>query len=363
MYKTTLHNLSSKNRNPSLDFLRGCAIILVLFAHRDFIHPIKIIGWIGVDLFFVLSGFLIGNILFKEYKLYGSINIKRFLFRRALKIYPLFYLMIILTILGYQLVNFFVPKLYIKTIGIHLFYHNFLAEVFFLQNYFKGLHIHTWSLALEEHYYIFISILLFLLITILKRTDKILTIIIILIFIISIGRIISLLYSNETNITATHLRIDGLLIGTLLSYLYNFNNELFHKLNVPSIFIFGLPISIYTILEAGQHSFIVEAFILNLLYLSFSILIVHLLIKDYSLFKTNIIFRLISKIGLYSYSIYLFHNLINFYSYSILRRVIHIHMDEWFYFLTYSLMSIIVGYLISISIEKKILVFRDTFFK
>jgi peptidoglycan/LPS O-acetylase OafA/YrhL len=49
-------------------------------------------GWIGVDLFFVLSGFLISGLLFNEYKARSSISFKRFFIRRGLKIYPAFYL-------------------------------------------------------------------------------------------------------------------------------------------------------------------------------------------------------------------------------------------------------------------------------
>ena len=53
-----------------LDFLRGLAVILVLFRHHIFINNTHNAGWIGVDLFFVLSGFLVSGILFREYVQY-----------------------------------------------------------------------------------------------------------------------------------------------------------------------------------------------------------------------------------------------------------------------------------------------------
>jgi peptidoglycan/LPS O-acetylase OafA/YrhL len=84
-------------RQKSLDFLRGI-VILVLFRHSNVVEILTQIGWIGVDLFFVLSGFLVSGLLFKEYITYGSINAKLFFIRRGLKIYPLFYFAILLTV-------------------------------------------------------------------------------------------------------------------------------------------------------------------------------------------------------------------------------------------------------------------------
>jgi len=80
-------------RLSQIDFLRGIALILVLFRHHWVgIDALQHIGWIGVDLFFVLSGFLVSGLLFAEYKRFGSIKPLRFLVRRGFKIYPLFYL-------------------------------------------------------------------------------------------------------------------------------------------------------------------------------------------------------------------------------------------------------------------------------
>ncbi len=93
-----------------LDVLRGVAILLVMGVHV----PAGSIqaattsgypfwtrsGWMGVDLFFVLSGFLISNLLFSEYRASGTIRLPRFFFRRALKLYPSFYLMLAVTLAG-----------------------------------------------------------------------------------------------------------------------------------------------------------------------------------------------------------------------------------------------------------------------
>ena len=92
------------SRLVQLDVLRTLAVVLVLGRHlppfeqvlpeplRNFAFYWIQFGWIGVDLFFVLSGFLISGLLFREYQRYGSINYRNFLIRRAFKIYPSFYL-------------------------------------------------------------------------------------------------------------------------------------------------------------------------------------------------------------------------------------------------------------------------------
>src|SRR5688572_6906225 len=112
-------------RLNGLDFLRGLAVILVIFRHGEIDNLIYFVGWLGVDLFFVLSGFLISGLLFKEYLNTGGIKTKRFLIRRGFKIYPPFYFFIL----------FSVVLKYFQTRG---FYESniLLSEIFYLQSYF-----------------------------------------------------------------------------------------------------------------------------------------------------------------------------------------------------------------------------------
>ena len=84
-------------RNQSLDTLRFLAILLVLGFHVPYYHAWATAGWIGVDLFFVLSGFLISGLLFREFQTTGAINFWRFILRRGLKIWPPFYALLAFT--------------------------------------------------------------------------------------------------------------------------------------------------------------------------------------------------------------------------------------------------------------------------
>ena len=75
------------NRNRSLDVLRGVAVLLVFGVHFPYYGMLHT-GWIVLDLFFVLSGFLVSGLLFKDYRDHRRIRLKRFMFRRAMKIWP-----------------------------------------------------------------------------------------------------------------------------------------------------------------------------------------------------------------------------------------------------------------------------------
>ena len=91
------------NQIPALDALRATAIVMVVTGHfpdlgkaqfpryaQLFENPVFSFGWTGVDLFFVLSGYLIGRQLWKERQRTGKVNVGRFLLRRGLRIWPLY---------------------------------------------------------------------------------------------------------------------------------------------------------------------------------------------------------------------------------------------------------------------------------
>jgi peptidoglycan/LPS O-acetylase OafA/YrhL len=143
---------------PSLDGFRGLAVLLVMFVHfstnanslgyYNAITSLSSIGWIGVDLFFVLSGFLITRILY-DAKTKPN-YFKRFYIRRTLRIFPLYYLAIVVVSLIYALWPF-------DELG---WPENPLFVVFYLTNFLisaggsAGFLDHFWSLAVEEHFYL-----------------------------------------------------------------------------------------------------------------------------------------------------------------------------------------------------------------
>src|SRR5882762_10148526 len=134
-------------RLKRLDVLRAFAILLVLGSHKETASIWMKTGWVGVDLFFVLSGFLVSGLLFSEYQKVGKLRIKRFLIRRGLKIYPPFYTLLLATVcLVAVLGNNSIPG---KVL---------LSEGLFVQNYGPAFWGHTWSLAVEEHFYLLLAL-------------------------------------------------------------------------------------------------------------------------------------------------------------------------------------------------------------
>lgn len=154
-------------RNQSLDVLRGVAILMVIGFHalywqESLLHnrlaiAIAEIGWSGVDLFFVLSGFLISGLLFDDYRKNGSLNLKRFWFRRAFKILPPLYVFLGTEVILISIYGLRVPwKTYA---GAALFFYNYLP----LQDKLLLAVDHTWTLCVEEHFYLSLPLLLLLL--------------------------------------------------------------------------------------------------------------------------------------------------------------------------------------------------------
>ncbi len=203
-------------RIKGLDFLRGIAIIGVLFRHIEFDFFLAGPGGYGVDLFFVLSGFLVSGLLFSEYKRRGEVNIRRFLIRRGFKIYPAFYFFILSSI-----------SIFTYGFGASFPVTAILSEVFFLQSYFPAMWSHTWSLAVEEHFYFILAFFIFLSVKFRWITKgQIVPLVLACAIIISFAfrLIYVLLVYNETReaFFYTHLRIDGLFTGALLGYICHF---------------------------------------------------------------------------------------------------------------------------------------------
>jgi peptidoglycan/LPS O-acetylase OafA/YrhL len=145
-----------------LDHLRALAIIMVFFCHYQqniFGHPAWLsyaaFGWTGVDLFFVLSGFLISSQLFTTIKNGCNISYKEFFLKRAFRILPAFFAV---TAIYYLLPVFREEPTLPPLSRLLTFTHNLGLDVS-VYNAFS----HAWSLCVEEHFYIALPITLILL--------------------------------------------------------------------------------------------------------------------------------------------------------------------------------------------------------
>jgi peptidoglycan/LPS O-acetylase OafA/YrhL len=141
----------------SLDGIRAIAIVLVMSFHYDMTY----FGWFGVQLFFVLSGFLITGILWKEKQAQSSLQykFKKFWMRRSLRIFPLYFGYLLFVSLSYLLFHF--PSYY-SYYAPYLFTYTFNYTRSLPQWQGNPLFTHLWSLCIEEQFYLFFPLIIFL---------------------------------------------------------------------------------------------------------------------------------------------------------------------------------------------------------
>ena len=156
---------------PELDGLRALAVLSVILYHAElslFGHMVLPGGFLGVDVFFVISGYLISSILFREISA-SSFSIVSFYERRARRILPALYCMMLATLSAAYFI--FLPKGMMEYAKSGLAALGFSSNIWFwLENSYiaeasklKPL-LHTWSLAVEEQFYIVFPLLAYLLI-------------------------------------------------------------------------------------------------------------------------------------------------------------------------------------------------------
>lgn len=222
---------------PALDGMRGVAILLVVFYHNFGFVNYFFFGWLGVDLFFVLSGFLITDILLRTKT--QPHFLKRFYIRRIFRIFPLYYLI---------LVTFFIviPLFNIQIKGLDYFLQNQAWLWLYLQNWlyiFKPpgdslLLTHLWSLAVEEQFYVAWPFIVLLI----KNTKKLfwfmcglLAFVIFFRYFIWIYQIERLAYFN----LYTFSRIDGICIGSMLALFRSFSYYTLRKYTLLIVLLFA----------------------------------------------------------------------------------------------------------------------------
>jgi len=153
---------------PDIDGLRAVAVLAVLAFHLNLpwpklFTPIAPGGFVGVDVFFVISGYLISNIIFREIT-QGSFSVARFYARRVKRIFPALYVIFAVCLAASVFIGF--PSDAVRTASY------ILSSVFFVSNvvfyysagYFDqtaetNLVLHTWSLSVEEQFYVIFPML------------------------------------------------------------------------------------------------------------------------------------------------------------------------------------------------------------
>lgn len=146
-------------RRRNLDGIRALAILAVFFSHSYLKATYG--GWIGVEVFFVLSGYLITTVLMNEWRKRDGIALGRFYARRALRLYPALLVLLILGVVAYAHLGYqqSLAGYGRSVLAAGLYFQDFIWAI---DNSARGGFGHTWSLAVEEQFYIVWPLLLIL---------------------------------------------------------------------------------------------------------------------------------------------------------------------------------------------------------
>jgi len=324
--------LPAKEKLYGLDFLRAFAIImvvffhiLVMFPHPDWLANVAKFGWIGVDLFFALSGFLIASQLFEKIAEEKKISFKDFFIKRFFRIIPA-YLTVLILYLSFPL---------LREHGAPAPYWKFLT---FTQNLgldlrSQGAFSHAWSLCVEEQFYLFFPLILIILVyfNAVKKGFVILISLFCLGFIARLyawnvlvspfnGSDLFGVYWQEWIYYPTYARLDGLLAGIFIAGIFQFRPNLRKLLDRYGNLMLIIGIVVLTaayIICMDERSFKLCLFGFPLVDIGCGFLVLGSVIPSSILYRYKS--SVLSNIAMLSYSIYLVHKI-----------TIHVTQEQFF---------------------------------
>ncbi|MCO6498355.1 MAG: acyltransferase [Chitinophagaceae bacterium] len=359
---------------PNLDGLRFFCFLMVFLFHVWYIYfetgkvngitrPIFRFlfqnGELGVNFFFVLSGFLITYLLIKEKTMVGRINVPNFYVRRILRIWPLFYLIVLFGIVVYPTIQ--------KMLGIEIWpianpwtYFVFLNNFDFMENGGSPLVLVLWSVAVEEQFYLCWPIILSL--TPLRRLPWVLFTIVTATLIFRSFHV----YDERVLLYHTLSVIGDMAVGGLAAYYSIFSRKFKNKIeNLPRLYI----VLVYMItivfalfrkdIFAGQFV-VFERIIYSIL---FGAIILEQNFSKNSIGKFESLKR-ISKWGIYTYGFYCIHMIIIYFLRNIVDRTTTFMQNQAFLILLSIIalmVTIFMGTLSYNYFEKKFLKLKDRF--
>jgi len=332
----------SVNRIPSLDFFRALAILLVLLFHYKELLPF---GFLGVDLFFVISGYLVSRQYILAVKSGERADWWSFIVKRGTKILPSFFVFIVG---GYFLAKLlFLPEYPDQVLSVT----ELPPYVFFYLNYvyshpwvFKL----VWSLCIEEHFYLFLTIILVITTTLVAKGGRAKFLLVIIWLIILTAFVLRLVEYREgiANVMTTHVRMDALMLGVLLSYQELISLRI--KRNSWLLFALGaLMFAVCVVSQAMSDDILVDKVLLY----TFTPISFYLMIRG-SLYFSFGALGIVRLIAYYSYNGYLWHPIISFYVIYVLK------LEFQFGFPLYLALSCIAAFVMTKVIEEPGLLLR-----
>ena len=307
---------------PSIDSLRALAVLAVIIYHVDVNYLPG--GFLGVDLFFVLSGYLISSLIIKEYRKAGSLNLYNFYIRRARRLLPAVYFMITVGLVVMVLFNeVLLRKSHLDAIFGYIYSSNWWY-IFHKLDYFDSFGAqspfkHLWSLAIEEQFYMIFP-LLFLLINRKKKSKdgtyklnkNFLYVVLGLILVSLIAHILLFDINNISRIYfGTDTRAFSLLVGVVGAILYPME-KLHAKVTPQQNIMYSVVslVSIATLITVMIYTSEYNTWLYRGGFLLVAILGLIVIIssgKQHTLMSRLLSFKPVVFIGKISYSLYLWH--------------------------------------------------------
>ena len=307
---------------PSIDSLRALAVLAVIIYHVDVNYLPG--GFLGVDLFFVLSGYLISSLIIKEYRKTGSLNLYNFYIRRARRLLPAVYFMITVGLVVMVLFNeVLLRKSHLDAIFGYIYSSNWWY-IFHKLDYFDSFGAqspfkHLWSLAIEEQFYMIFP-LLFLLVNRKKKlkdgtyklNKNFLYVVLGLILVSLIAHILLFDINNISRIYfGTDTRAFSLLVGVVGAILYPME-RLHAKVTPQQNMLYSVVslVSIATLITVMIYTSEYNTLLYRGGFLLVAILGLIVIIssgKQHTLMSRLLSFKPVVFIGKISYSLYLWH--------------------------------------------------------
>ena len=307
---------------PSIDSLRALAVLAVIIYHVDVNYLPG--GFLGVDLFFVLSGYLISSLIIKEYRKTGSLNLYNFYIRRARRLLPAVYFMITVGLVVMVLFNeVLLRKSHLDAIFGYIYSSNWWY-IFHKLDYFDSFGAqspfkHLWSLAIEEQFYMIFP-LLFLLVNRKKKSKdgtyklnkNFLYVVLGLILVSLIAHILLFDINNISRIYfGTDTRAFSLLVGVVGAILYPME-RLYAKVTPQQNMLYSVVslVSIATLITVMIYTSEYNTLLYRGGFLLVAILGLIVIIssgKQHTLMSRLLSFKPVVFIGKISYSLYLWH--------------------------------------------------------
>ncbi|UDI78725.1 acetyltransferase [Staphylococcus taiwanensis] len=300
---------------PGLDGLRAIAVLGIIIYHlnRKWLTG----GFIGVDTFFVISGYLITSLLIKEYEEKGIINLRQFWTRRIKRLLPA--VIALLIVVGIATL-IFEPQEIVRV------KHDIIAALFYVSNwwyiakdvnYFEQFSFmplkHLWSLAIEEQFYLFFPFVLVMLLLTIKKYRNVTLIL----WIISLISLLAMVVISQPNVGysrvyfGTDTRLQTLLLGAILAFIWppfklKANPPVLLQRAIDGVGIIGLIILIilfFTVTDSSGWIYNGGFYLIS----GMTLFVIASVVHPSSILSKILGHRVFVYIGKRSYSLYLWH--------------------------------------------------------